>query len=73
LPADHGDHRRHSDDAAFELPTNTDRQAYSLDDYIDSATSVVTARFDRLAAHFAAPEAVDLLAKDLEGIIAFLP
>jgi hypothetical protein len=55
------------------LPTNTDRQAYSLDDYIDSATSVVTARFDRLAAHFAAPEAVDLLAKDLEGIIAFLP
>jgi hypothetical protein len=55
------------------FPGDSDRESYSLDEYIDSATAVVTARFDRLAAHFAAPDAVDLLAKDLESIVSFLP
>jgi len=44
-----------------------------FEDVIDSAVVVVTARFDRLAAHLAAPNAVDLLTADLEALLPFLP
>ena len=45
----------------------------SFEDCIDSAIVVVTARFDRLAAHASAPDAVDRLAADLEALLPFLP
>jgi hypothetical protein len=44
-----------------------------LDSYIDSATAVVTARFDDLATQFVQPKAVDLLAGAFEAVLPFLP
>jgi hypothetical protein len=55
------------------LSADPDRQAYRFEDFIDSAVVVVSARFDRLAAHMAAPDAIDLLSADLEALLPFLP
>ena len=50
-----------------------DRLACGFGDFIDSAVVVVSARFDRLSAHAAAPDAVDLLTADFEARLPFLP
>jgi hypothetical protein len=55
------------------LAADPDRLAHSFEDFIDSAVVVVSARFDRLAAHMAAPDAIDLLSADLEALLPFLP
>jgi hypothetical protein len=60
---------RHLSDA----PRDHDVQDCTFDEYIDSAISVVTARFDRLSAHATVPDAIELLSADLEGMLPFLP
>jgi hypothetical protein len=50
-----------------------DELSCRFEDFMDSAMVVVSARFDRLAAHMAAPNAIDLLSADLEALVPFLP
>jgi hypothetical protein len=45
----------------------------NMDAYIDSAVAVVTARFDRLAAHFSEPDVIEVLVPELETVMPFLP
>ena len=44
-----------------------------LDEYVDSAAAVVTARFDRLRTMFFEPKAVELLSREFEAVLPFLP
>ena len=54
-------------------PDDPDFKDRTFDEYIDSAIAVVTARFERLSAHAAQPDAIELLSADLEAVLPFLP